>query len=46
MQRINRHQRDRGRAIGVGNKTAMFFYVLPVDLWNDQRDLRIHSEYR
>ena len=46
MQRVNCHQRNCGRAIRIGNETAMFLYILPVDLWNNQWNVRIHSENR
>ena len=46
MQRVNCHQRDCGRAIRIGNETAMFLYILPVDLRNNQWNVRIHSENR
>src|SRR6202022_3481420 len=46
MQRVNCHQRDCGRAIWIGNETAVLLYVLPIDLRNDQRNVRIHSENR
>ena len=34
MQRINRHQRDGGRAIWICNHAAMLFHVIGIDFRN------------
>src|ERR1700730_16992796 len=36
MQWIDRHERDRGRAVRVRDQTALFVDVVAVDFWNNQ----------
>ena len=44
VQRVKRHERDGGRAIGVGDDARVQFHVGRVDFWDDQRHRVVHTE--
>jgi hypothetical protein len=46
MQRINRHQRDCGCAIWIGNDSAVELDVAAINFRNHQRHVRFHSKGR
>ena len=46
MQRIECHEHHGCCAIRIRDDSAMEFHVLCVDLRNDERHMRIHSECR
>jgi hypothetical protein len=46
VERIGRHQKDRGAAVGVGDHAFMRKDVRRIDLRHHQRHIRIHAERR
>ena len=46
MQRVKRHEHHGCRAIWIRDDSAMESHVFCVDLRNDERHMRIHSECR
>jgi hypothetical protein len=42
VQRPKRHQRDRGRAVGVGDDALVVPQPLRIDFRNDQRHISVH----
>src|SRR5712691_787062 len=46
VQRINRHQRNRRRAVWIRDQTAMLTHIFAVDFRNDERNVGVHPEYR
>ena len=46
VQGVKGHQRDRCRAIWIGNQTAVSSRILRINFGNDQRHVRFHSKNR
>ena len=44
VQRIERHERDRGGAVWIGDQSAMLLNVVAIDFRNHQRDIGFHPE--
>jgi hypothetical protein len=45
VKRVKRHERDGGRAVRIGNQSAMLPDIVAVDLGDHERHVRVHPEH-